>query len=111
MDKAPYIKYRFSRRAIERLLGENRSTVAYHINYLFDKDVIDNKHRDRTAIFRMEAGRKVRRKIDVYDIYALRAIAHTFCTRRAESVVARCDEIIASNEKRSFMISKFFWID
>lgn len=61
MNKNPYKKYWFSRRAVERLTGEIRPTVAYHIRVLIEYDVITSTMHDRAACYRQEGKRKAHR--------------------------------------------------
>ena len=95
MNKKPYRKYWFTRRAIERLIGEIRPSVAYHIRRLEKYDAITPIMHERYPCVRKEGKREVYRKIDLFDLFALRAIANSFDTVRSASVVARCDQIIS----------------
>ena len=61
MNKNPYKKYWFTRRAIERLTGEVRPTVAYHIRVLTKYDVITCAMHSRAACRRQEGKRQTYR--------------------------------------------------
>ena len=102
MNKKSYKKYWFSRRAVERLVGEIRPSIAYHIKRLELFGGITPQMRTRAACVRREGDRQVYRWIDVFDIFALRIIADTFDTVRAASVVNRCNDIIEWNNDADF---------
>ena len=111
MTKEPYRKYHFTRRAIERLLGEPRSNVAYHINRLEKYDAFSPLMRKKSHCLRIEGGRQVVREVETFDIFALKIIANSFDTPRAESVIQRCDEIIALNYAADYNHMKHIKVD
>ncbi|MBP5634110.1 hypothetical protein J6X09_00225 [Candidatus Saccharibacteria bacterium] len=110
-EKLPYRHYWFSRRAVERLVGQIRPAIAYHIRRLEEYGVITAQMRNRAACRRKEGGREVYRWIDVFNIFALRAIAHSFDTVRAASVEERCDDIIKRNNDADYSKTKTIFID
>lgn len=46
---------------------------------------------------RLEGNHYVMRWVDTYDIYALRILAESYDTKRAESVAKRCADIMLKN--------------
>ena len=111
MTKEPYRKYSFTRRAVERLLGEPRSNVAYHINRLEKYNAFSPLMRNKSPFLRVEGGRQVLREIETFDLFALKIIASSFDTPRAESVIRRCDEIIALNYATDYNNQKCIKVD
>lgn len=111
MPKQPYKQYWFSRRAVERLIGEIRPNIAYHIKRLEELGEITPQMRKHIPRLRKEGNRMVYRKMDFFDIFALRSIAQTYDTPRATSVEERCDEIISKNNDADFENVEFVTID
>jgi hypothetical protein len=111
MDKLPYKHYWFSRRAVERLVGQIRPAIAYHIKKLEEYDVITPQMLSRAACLRQEGERKIYRWIDVFDIFALRAIAHSFDTVRATRVDDRCNQIIKLNNDADYGKHETIFVD
>ena len=92
----------FSLRGLERLLGVNRNSIAYRIRRLQDYGAI-NPVSCKEIIFRHQEGRRdVVRKIKVVNIFAARAVAETYDTVRARSVVERCTDIIRWNNDADY---------
>ena len=111
MSKQPYIHYWYSRRAIERLLGEIRPAVAYHIRRLEEYGGITPQTHQKASVVRKEGGREVYRNIDIFDIFALRAIAYSFTSERATEIVKQCDEVIVQNDKADYSKQEMKLID
>ena len=111
MNKTPYRYYWFSRRAVERLVGQIRPAVAYHIKRLEEYGAITPQMRSCAACRRKEGEREVYRWIDVFNIFALRAIARSFDTVRAASVEERCGDIIKRNNDADYGKTKTIFID
>ncbi|MBR5419346.1 hypothetical protein IK110_03810 [Candidatus Saccharibacteria bacterium] len=111
MNKNPYKFYWFSRRAVERLVGQIRPAIAYHVKRLEEYGVITPQMRSRAACRRWEGDREVYRWIDVFNIFALRAIAHSFDTVRAASVEERCNDIIKWNNDADYEKKETVFID
>jgi hypothetical protein len=111
MNKRPYKKYWFTRRAIERLIGEIRPSVAYHIKRLEKYNAFEPTMRKRMSCVRQEGSHEVFRRIDLFDLFALKIIAESYNTVRAESVAKRCEEIIILNNNADFNKIKTVIID
>ena len=111
MNRKPYIIYRFTRRAIEHLVGECRPTIAYHIKRLKDIGVIEPKMYTKADVGHLENGRIVYRTMEVLDIFAVKAIARSFDTIRARSVYDRCVDIIAKNKRNDLLHFHYTYVD
>ena len=51
------------------------------------------------------------REVETFDLFALKIIANSFDTPRAESVIQRCDEIIARNYAADYNHMKHIKVD
>lgn len=83
-------------------MDQIRPAVAYHIKRLEEYGEITPLMHQRASVVRDEGGREVYRKIDVFNVFALRAIVHSFTTDRADEVERLCDKIIARNDDANY---------
>jgi hypothetical protein len=94
MENNYYRELWFTLRGLERLIGVNRNSLSYRIDRLREYGEIVPRNCKKILFQHQEGDRQVVRNIKIFDIFATRALANTYDTVRASSVVDRCDDII-----------------
>lgn len=111
MNNNYYRELWFSLRGLEHLLGVNRNSLCYRLKRLEEYGAIHPRSHKKVLFQHDEGKRKVVRDINIYDIFAVRTLAHTYDTIRAKSVVDRCDDIIRWNDDADYSNVKSRIID
>lgn len=111
MDSNFYRELWFTLRALERLIGVDRNSLIYRINRLREFEAIAERSCKKVLFRHQEGDRMVARNIRIFDIFAVHALASTYDTVRAQSVVDRCADIIEWNNHADFSKVKSRIID
>ena len=111
MENNFYRELWFTLRGLERLMGVDRNSLVYRLRRLEEFGEILPRS-CRKILFRHQEGeRMVARNIRIFDIFAFHAVASTYDTVRARSIVKRCADIIEWNNNADFSNVKSRIID
>ena len=111
MEDNYYRELWFTLRGLEYLIGVNRNSLAYRLKRLEEFGAIEPIMTKRCFFGHEEGNRMVHRHINIYNIFAARTLASTYDTKRARSVVERCNNIIKWNNDADFSNVKSRIID
>lgn len=102
MDNNYYRELWFTMRALERLIGVPRNSLLYRIRRLKEFGAIEDYMCKRVRFYHEEGKRKVCRDMNIFSIFAVKALADTYDTVRSRSVSDRCADIIKWNHDADF---------
>jgi len=111
MENNFYRELWFTLRALEHLIGVDRNSLAYRIKRLREFGAIAERSCKKVLFRHQEGERMVARNIRIFDIFAVHALASTYDTVRAQSVVDRCADIIEWNNDADYSNVKSRIID
>lgn len=111
MESNFYRELWFTLRGMERLIGVDRNSLIYRIHRLEEFGEIMPRSSRKILFRHQEGARMVARNIRIFDIFAVHAVASTYGTVRARSVVARCADIIEWNNGANYADVKSRIID
>jgi hypothetical protein len=84
------------------MVGESKTSLAYHIKRLDDLGFIENYERKKVVRPSNEGGRIVHRCVECFTPSGVRKIADSFATERADQASKLCDRLIDENKCADF---------